>query len=265
MTTIVHNVLKSVLVVAAGPSSPPTSTPRARRGPGPEPLRRRLARRARPYDLTGYWVALVTDDWRYRMITPPKGNVDYIPVTPEAIRMTDTWDPDRDEKAGDACRGYGAGGIMRLPTRLHVTWDGDDVLKLETDTGTQTRRFQFGTPPAPTGRPTFQGHSVARWEYPPGRRGGGPPSGAQGGRGQMKVTTTRMRPGYLRKNGVPYSGDAVLTEYFVRLVDRTGQEYLVVTTMMDDPQYLSQPYVKSYEFKKEADASGWNPTPCSAK
>ena len=74
-----------------------------------------------------------------------------------------------------------------------------------------------------------------------------------------------LRPGYLRKNGVPYSADAVLTEHFVRLVDRGGQEYLAVTTMVDDPQYLQQAYVKTYEFKKQPNAAGWNPVPCSAK
>jgi hypothetical protein len=195
----VHTVLRTFFVVAGG-FALAASLHAQGRGAGPAgaatpPV---TGKAGAPYDLTGYWVALVTDDWRYRMITPPKGNVDYIPVTPAAIKMTDTWDPDRDEKAGDACRGYGAGGIMRLPSRLNVTWESDDVLKIDVDTGTQTRRLQFGTPPAPTGKPTFQGHSVARWEYPPARRGGGGPSGAQGGRGQLKVTTTRMRPGYLR-------------------------------------------------------------------
>jgi hypothetical protein len=261
----VHTVLRTLLAAAAGVALSAHLHAQGR-GAGPGAATAPVTGKAgAPYDITGYWVALVTDDWRYRMLTPPKGNVDYIPVTPEAIKVTDTWDPDRDEKTGEACRGYGAGGIMRLPSRLHLTWESDDVLKMDIDTGTQTRRLQFGAPPAPTGRLTFQGHSVARWEYPPARRGGGGPTGAAGGRGQMKVTTTRMRPGYLRKNGVPYSGDAVLTEYFVRLVDRTGQEYLVVTTMVDDPRYLLQPYVKSYEFKKEKDASGWNPTPCSAR
>jgi len=56
-----------------------------------------------------------------------------------------------------------------------------------------------------------------------------------------------------------------VTEYFLRLVDRRGQEYLAVTIFVDDAQYLQQPYIKTYEFKKQPDASGWNPTPCSAK
>jgi hypothetical protein len=204
-------------------------------------------------------MALVTDDWRYRMLTPPKGNVDYLPVNAEARRVADMWDPAKDDAAGEQCRSYGAAGVMRLPGRLHITWDGENTLRVDTDAGTQTRRFQFGSAPRST-EPTWQGSSLARWISPVQGRGRGPST-----TGQLLVTTTGMRPGYLRKNGVPYSANAVLTEYFVRLVDNAGQEYLAVTTMVDDSQYLLQPYVKTYEFKKQADASGWNPTPCTAK
>ena len=222
-------------------------------------------RTAAPYDITGYWVSLVTDDWRYRMLTPPKGNVDCLPVNADARQATLKWDPAKDQASGEQCRAYGAGGVMRPPGRLHITWENDNTLRVETDAGTQTRRFQFGDPPAPTGAPTWQGHSLARWEFPPVARGrdSGGPGGA--GRGQLKVSTTRLRAGYMRKNGVPYGLNATITEYFLRLVDNTGQEYLAVTTMLDDPQYLQQPYVKTYEFKKQRDATGWSPTPCSAR
>ena len=232
------------------------------RGGPPAPPAAGNARAQAPYDLTGYWVSMVTDDWRYRMLTPPKGNADYMPVTAEARKVMDAWDPAKDEASGEACRGYGAGGIMRLPGRLHITWEDDNTMKLDLDTGTQTRRFVFGAAP-PAGEPSWQGSSTARWMFPPGARGRGPEKPQTG---QLVVTTTRMRPGYLRKNGVPYSANATLTEYYVRLVDDVdGQEYLVVTTMVDDPQYLAQPYIKTYQFKKQRDASGWNPTACVAK
>jgi hypothetical protein len=251
-------------------------------GPGGAAVAPAGGRAQAPFDITGYWVSLVTDDWRYRMLTPPKGNADYIPITPEARKVMGAWDPAKDEAAGDACRAYGAAGVMRLPGRLHNTWEGDNLLRIDTDAGTQTRRFHFGAAPAassaassaastapastarasaaPTGTaPSWQGTSVARWQFPASARGRGPAT-----TGQLVVTTTTMKPGYLRKNGVPYSANAVLTEYFVRLLDGT-QEYLVVTTMVDDPQYLAQPYVKTYEYKKQADATGWTPTSCSAK
>jgi hypothetical protein len=228
------------------------------RATGPAPG---SARASAPYDITGYWVALITDDWRYRMLAPPKGNVDYLPVNAEGRRVANDWDPAKDEASGEACKGYGAGGVMRLPGRLHITWEGDTTLRLDTDAGTQTRRFLFGASEPPAGERTWQGHSVARWEFPPGRgRAAGPRN-----YGQLKVTTTHLRPGYLRKNGIPYGANAVITEYFLRVVDRTNQEYLAITTMVDDPQYLLQPYVKTYQFKKARDASGWNPTPCSAR
>jgi hypothetical protein len=234
------------------------------------------ARMAAPWDITGYWVALITDDWRYRMLTPPKGNVDYLPVTVEARRAADQWDPAKDEAAGEQCKAYGAGGIMRLPGRLHIAWEDDNTLKMDIDTGDQTRRFVFGGAQLAAAQPvadkaTWQGSSVARWELPgAGGRGPGGFFGAAAAPtnahvGQLKIVTTGLRPGYVRKNGVPYSASAVITEYIVRLVDTDGQEYLALTTMVDDPKFFQVPYIKTYEFKKQTDARGWNPTQCSAK
>jgi hypothetical protein len=241
---------------------------RGQNAPPPPPA----GRAAAPFDITGYWVSLVTDDWRYRMLTPPKGNVDYLPVTAEARRVTNAWDAAKDVAAGEQCRAYGAGGIMRLPARLHITWDDDHTIKMDIDAGTQTRRFFFDNTPQlaavhpPAAQPSWQGYSLARWEFPPAGRGQAPARGPAAARvGQLKVVTTRLRPGYVRKNGVPYGANATLTEYFVRLVDRGGQEYLVVTTMVDDPTYFQPAYIKTYQFKKQPDASGWNPRPCGVK
>jgi hypothetical protein len=212
-------------------------------------------------DFTGYWVSLVTDDWRYRMLTPPKGNVDYLPVTPEARRVANEWDPARDEAAGEQCRAYGAVGVMRLPGRLHITWESDTVMKLETDAGTQTRRFSFDQPIAASVEPSWQGVSAAQWVRPANRAlPAGPPA-----QGELKVVTTKMRPGYIRKNGVPYSANAVLTENFVRLVDDDGTQYLALTQMLEDPVYLVQPIIRTMMFRKQVDGAGWNPTPCSAR
>ena len=258
MRTVFLTLVFATAALHAQQGQPPAAP--AGRGAGQAPAAAATGRTQAPYDITGYWVALVTDDWRYRMLTPPKGNADYIPVNAEARRVMDAWDPAKDEASGEACRAYGAGGVMRLPGRLHITWESDNTLKMDLDAGTQTRRFVFGAAP-PSAEPSWQGTSTARWMFPPAGRGGrgGPPQ-----TGQLVVTTTRMRSGYLRRNGVPYSANATLTEYYLRLVDE-GQEYLAVTTMVDDPQYLAQPYIKTYQYKKQTDASGWNPTPCSTK
>jgi hypothetical protein len=258
-------VTRAVLVAALALMIGPAAFAQAPGGRGQGPAAAAQSpRAAAPIDLTGYWVSMVTDDWRYRMLTPPKGNVDYLPVTPEARRLAGQWDPAKDEAAGEQCRGYGAVGVMRLPGRLHITWAGDTVMQLETDAGTQTRRFQFGTlPDTATAAPSWQGVSAARWAMPSNRAAGPGPGGQT--QGELRVTTTRMRPGYIRKNGVPYGADAVLNEYFVRLTDDDGVDYLAVTQMLEDPAYLAQPVIRTMLFKKQRDASGWNPTPCSAR
>jgi hypothetical protein len=169
------------------------------------------ARMSAPIDLTGYWVAVITEDWRWRMITPPKGDYASIPLSVEGKRVADLWDPAKDEAAGESCRAYGAPGLMRGPTRLHVTWQDDSTLKLETDYGMQTRLFHFGKSPTTTGPPTWQGVSTAQWVR---GSGGARGRGASAAHGSMKSLTTHLRPGYLRKNGVPYSANAMFTEYW---------------------------------------------------
>ena len=221
------------------------------------------ARSAAPIDLTGYWVSLVTNEWRWRMLTPAKGDYAVLPINAEARKIADSWDPARDEASGEQCKGYGAAVIMQVPGRLHITWENDNALRIDTDAGTQTRLFRFGVSQPPAGQPTWQGYSAAEWQVARGR--GREAQVSQTRTGTLKAVTTRLRPGYLRKNGVPYSGNTVVTEYFSRVVDAKGTPYLNVTVIVEDPQYLTGPYVRSMQFRREPDGSKWKPEPCSAK
>jgi hypothetical protein len=225
---------------------------RGGRGQAPAPA----ARDAAAIDLTGYWVSVVSEDWKLRMVTPRKGVYDALPLNAEGRRIGDTWDPARDEAAGEQCRAYGAPNIMRMPGRVHITWQDADTLRVETDAGIQTRLFHFGAAP-PAAEPTWQGRSIAKWEYAPGR-------GAARA-GNLKVVTTALRPGYVRKNGAPYSGQAIVTEYYDVNTMPNGDQWMTVTTKVDDPVYFSRPYITTTDFKKLPNASGWNPTPCSAR
>jgi len=220
---------------------------------GPPPT----AKASAPFDITGYWLSIVTEDWRYRMIMPPKGDYLGIPLNPAGHKIADAWDPAKDEADGEQCKSYGAPNIMRIPGRIHITWLDDETLKLETDAGMQTRMFYFGTPQSQGG--DWQGVSQASWDIVAAGRGQKPNGGS------LQVVTTKFKPGYLRKNGAPYSANAVLTEYYDRTEEPNGDSYLVVTTEVRDPMYLTQPYQTSVHFRKQADASGWNPTPCSVK
>jgi hypothetical protein len=145
------------------------------------------ARAAAPVDLTGYWVSVVTEDWRYRMVTPAHGDYQGVPMTP-------------------------------------------------------------------AGPHTIQGDSAASWQ------GGG--RGATDG--ALQVTTTNLKAGFLRKNGVPYSENASLNEYYELIAQPDGTPLLVVTIVTTDPVYLRQPFVISSHFKKEPGDAKWKPTACSA-
>ena len=223
----------------------------------PEP---RTPRTATPIDLTGNWVSVVTEEWLWRMTTPKKGDYTSIPLSDEGRRVADQWDPSTD----GSCKAYGAGGLMRIPTRLRISWRGDDALSVETDAGQQTRVLRFDRAASPDAR-SLQGHSLAEWEPiggPPVLRNGraigaAPPQG-----GTLKVVTTNMSEGWLRKNGVAYSETASLLEYWDRVAFPNGDTWLVVTSVVSDPRYLLNDYTTSTHFKREADGSKWKATPC---
>jgi hypothetical protein len=233
-------------------------------------------RAAAPVDLTGYWVSQIVDEWRFRVV-PQKGDIPYLPINAEARKVANAWDADKDIAEGKQCRAYGAVGVMQRPGRLHITWDDDRTLRIDTDAGTQTRLIHFGPAPAQKGEHTWQGYSTGQWTvagrvlldtggtgFVPGLGPRGPNRG-----GTLIAKTSNLLSGYIRKNGVPYSDDAVVTEYFNVVTNAApggpNQSYLVLTVFVDDPKYLNGPFIRTYDFKKQADGAGWDPTPCLNK
>ncbi len=250
-TCISTLTLAAALLLFVLPEPGYTQRGRGRGGRGGPPP---VAQQAAPIDLTGYWVSIINEDWRWRMMTPRPGDYSSVPLNDAGVEMTDSWDLDADARNGNECRPFGVGGIMRVPGRLNITWQDPETLRIDADAGTQTRVLHFGDVAPPEGR-TLQGHSVATWEFVGGGRGQ-PPTG-----GTLNVVTTGMEMGYLRWNGVPYSEDAVVTEFFDRH-GAFGQEWITVTTMVEDPTYLTQPFIVTSDFRKETDGSNWNPTAC---
>src|SRR3989442_4235513 len=236
-----------------------------------------------PIDLTGYWTAVITEDWHTRMLTAPRGDFGsgppgaiVNPNTSEAIGTGENpaaqgnipynvkgaqaalkWDPASDEAEGNSCKAYGAPGIMRQPTHLRITWQDENTLKIEADYGTESRLFHFGSSAAGP-ESTMQGHSAASWIIMGGR-------GIVERGGSLKVVTTRLKPGYYWKNGMPYTGNTMLTEYFRIMKLPDSSTWIRLTQLVEDPEYLAQPYIVNYQFKKLPDGSLWNPTSCSAK
>jgi hypothetical protein len=208
-----------------------------------------------PIDLDGYWVSIVNEDWRWRMVTPPAGDFASLPLNDEGERVGNMWTPEMDGQ----CEAYGVGGLMRQPTRLNITWADANTLQIQTDAGSQTRQLHFNAM-AP-GAPSLQGYSAAEWQRPQGGRGQQPPGGT------LRVETSNTTGGWVRRNGAPYSADAEIEEFFDRFPSPNGDEWLVITTIVTDPTYFNQPYITSSHFKREAAAGGaqpanWNPTTC---
>ena len=236
--------------------------PQGRGGPPP------TGRAGAPVDLTGTWVSVVTEDWEARMAPPVKGDYTTIEqvMTPEARKVADGWQPSMDGR----CEAYGVGGVMRLPGRLRISWQDDNTLKIETDAGSQTRLLRFAAPGASGTTPparTLQGSSVAEWQRGGGQqdaflgRGVGAAGQSWGG---LKVVTTNMLAGWLRTNGVPYGERATVTEHFTRFTHPVAGDWFVVTTVVEDPQYLTGPFITSSNFKREPNDSRFKPTVCKS-
>lgn len=206
----------------------------------------RPAREAAPVDFTGYWTSYITEDYRYRMFTPPRGDYASIVLTAQGRALADAWDPEHDAAVGQACLAYGVGNIMRMPVRLHIEWSDDNTLVIETDHGQQRRVLKFGRPQRQAiGERTLQGESLARWE-----------------RRSLAVQTRNMRASYIRRNGVPLSENAVVTEFFDLRTHPDGAIWFTVTTVVDDPEILYRPYYTTSDFRKLDNGDDWNPSPC---
>jgi hypothetical protein len=253
-------VAAATAVIIAAAIGQPAS---AQRGGGPPPGPPQSPWASAPIDLTGYWVSIVNEDWRWRMVTPPKGDTSSVPLNAEGTKVANAWDPATD----GSCLAYGAAGLMRIPTRLHITWENENTLKIETDAGQQTRRLLFDpAAPAPAQK-TLQGLSRAQWERvgvggrgAPGGGAVGPITNPRGG--DLKVLTNNLTAGWLRKNGVPYSDNATMTEYYDRFAAPNGDEWLVVTTIVTDPRFLNTDFITSTHFRREPSGAKWDPTPC---
>ena len=257
-----RNAPSSWFVVVLLLAVPLALSAQAGQGRGGAPGAAAGARTAAPVDLTGTWVSIVTEDWIERMSpdSPPSGvlrggrgggggGAGAVPAAPSAER----------------CRVYGAGGSMRVPGRLNITWADDNTLKIDMDAGTQTRLLRFNAPAAPPGTAkSLQGYSVASFETGGGGRGGG--GGNRGGGApaaprwaNLKVVTTHMTGGYLLSSRNTYSENAVLTESFARHSD-FGVEYLTVIASIEDGGGAAR--VVSSTFKKEPNASKFSPSGC---
>ncbi len=237
-----------------------------------------IYQRFSPIDITGNWVAVITEDWHVRMITPAPGYLAGLPLSNRGRESANAFDIEQFRESGQACQAYGAPVLLREPGRLQISWQDGDTLRIDMDSGEQSRFLHFDNPPQP-GAPSLQGLSLAEWQYAggfdPQRQLLNPDQGT--GRrtlnqrtpaqqmvgGKLYVETGNLSAGLLRKNGVPYSSETEVKEYFNTLTEADGTEWLIVTTIVRDPVNLLVEYITSSNFRREADNAGWDPRPCT--
>ena len=222
--------------------------------PPPAPPDTRSPRERAPIDITGQWVAVINEDWRWRMVTPPGGDTASLPVNERARAAAAEWDLERDEADGNLCKAFAGPGLMRQPTRIRIDWEDDDTLRLEFDAGRQVRRFEFV--PRPPAERSLQGYSEAQWFRQIQSRGvfgqRTPPEG-----GSLVVMTTQLAGGYLRPNGVPFSELATVKEFFNTFtLPGEADAWLIVTTVVDDPEYLTTELVMSHSSRRSLAVPG---------
>ena len=136
--------LRALLLAAIMLATPLAAVAQNRGGPPP------TAKVLAPIDLTGYWVSVVNEDWRYRMVTPAKGDYKGVPITQEALKIVNAWDPKADDAAGNQCKSYGAGAVMRVPGRISRDTKPLDIVSLFISRGRTGRWRQVaGMPHGP--------------------------------------------------------------------------------------------------------------------
>jgi len=231
-----------------------------------------------PFDPSGYWVSLITENWRWRMVVPGKGEYADVPINLRAKQLADAWNPATDEAAGKQCEAYGAAVIMRNPERLHISWQDANTLRVDTDEGMQTRLLRFVPPAAPGGPaaapeplaaphtdepPSWQGQSAARWQLAAGTAAAAAPAAAPRF-GSLEVSTDDMLPGLLRKNGIPYGADTQMREFW-DLRTLGTQRWISISVRVTDPQYLRGPYIYDSIFQQEPDGSKWAASVCTLR
>ena len=144
MEKYIRVLVAAVVIVSSGIV---LSAQQGQRGGGP-PQAPQTPQAAAPIDLTGNWVSVVTEDWRWRMVTPPKGDFASVPLNAEGQKVGNSWDPATD----GSCLAYGAAGLMRNPTRLRISWENEQTLKIaatptrlgKMDAGIQERLINWG-------------------------------------------------------------------------------------------------------------------------
>jgi len=185
-------------------------------------------------DFTGEWAPRFYEDQPERVAGPELGDYLGLPITDPARMRADTWNAAIQTLPEWQCRPHSADYIWRGPSNLHIWKEVDPVTREITAFHAEWLRsvdnvyYLDGRPhPSPNAAHTWAGFATAKWEG-----------------NMLTVTVTHLKEGYVRRNGVPRSDLATVTEHWIR-----HGNWLTVVTIVNDPVYLSEPFIRSTDYE----------------
>ena len=190
------------------------------------------------FNLSGMWSSMYHEDELERTDPgSPMGDYLGIPINDDARLRADTWDADLISVLEHQCIPHSSVYAMRAPSNLKISTIEDpttaQIIAFIIDgtyTGPRTIWMDGRPHPSQFAAHTFSGFSTGVWEGD-----------------TLRVETTHIKTGYLRRNGIPFSDETTLTEFF-----DLHDKYLTLTSIAEDPVYLTEPLVRSESWV-------WNP------
>jgi glyoxylase-like metal-dependent hydrolase (beta-lactamase superfamily II) len=174
------------------------------------------------------------EDQPERVPGPELGDYLGIPVSEAARLRAESWDASIQTLPEWQCRPHSADYIWRGPSNLRISKEVDPVSRQITAFHAEWLRsvdraiYLDGRPHPPADAlHTWAGFSTAKWDGD-----------------MLTVTVTHLKEGYLRRNGLPRSDKATLTEHWIR-----NGDILTVMTIINDPVYLTEPFVRTTDYE----------------
>jgi len=199
-------------------------------------------------DFTGEWAPRFYEDQPERVAGPELGDYLGLPITDAARMRADTWNAAIQTLPEWQCRPHSADYIWRGPSNLHIWKEVDPVTREITAFHAEWLRsidniyYLDGRPhPSANAAHTWGGFATAKWEG-----------------NMLTVTVTHLKEGYVRRNGVPRSDLATVTEHWIR-----HGKWLTVVTIVNDPVYLTEPFIRSTDYELD-EHQLVPPYPCDA-
>ena len=197
-------------------------------------------------DFTGEWAPRFHEDQPERVPGPELGDYLRIPINPAARMRGETWEASQQTLWEWQCRPHSADYIWRGPSPVRIWKEVDPVSRQVTAWHAEWLRsvdrqiYMDGRPhPSKSAPHTWAGFSTGKWEGD-----------------MLTIKTTHLKEGYVRRNGLPRSDEAMLTEHWMLHGD-----VLTVATIVYDPVYLTEPFIRTTDY--ELDLHQQNPPyPC---